>query len=121
KEIFGREIPIFGVAGDQHAAMVGQCCFEVGDIKSTYGTGCFALVNTGGSILNSNNRLLSTIAYGYKGKIHYALEGSIFVAGAAIQWLRDDLKLLDHAAESAAMAAGLKHNDGVYFVPAFTG
>ncbi len=121
KSFFGREIPILGVAGDQHAAMVGQCCFDVGDIKSTYGTGCFALVNTGEQVLKSRNRLLGTIAYQYRGKIHYALEGSIFVAGAAIQWLRDNLSLIDNAGESAGMSAALASNDGVYFVPAFTG
>lgn len=118
---FGRKIPILGVAGDQHAAMIGQCCFAAGDIKSTYGTGCFALVNTGDKVLNSQNRLLSTIAFQYKSKIHYALEGSIFIAGAAIQWLRDGLGLLENAQISAAMAEQLDSNEGVYLVPAFTG
>ena len=121
KQFFGREIPILGVAGDQHAAMVGQCCFDIGDIKSTYGTGCFALINTGDKVINSGNRLLSTIAYQYQGKVHYALEGSIFVAGAAIQWLRDELGLLKLAGESAGMSTALDNNGGVYFVPAFTG
>lgn len=121
KQFFGREIPILGVAGDQHAAMVGQCCFDTGDIKSTYGTGCFALINTGDKVMHSGNRLLSTIAYQYQGRICYALEGSIFVAGAAIQWLRDNLGLLELAGESAGMSAALQSNDGVYFVPAFTG
>lgn len=121
KQFFGREIPILGVAGDQHAAMVGQCCFDTGDIKSTYGTGCFALINTGDKVIHSGNRLLSTIAYQYRGKTCYAIEGSIFVAGAAIQWLRDELGLLKLAGESAGMSTALENNGGVYFVPAFTG
>lgn len=119
--LFGREIPILGVAGDQHAATIGQACFQKGDIKSTYGTGCFVVVNTGEEALQSQNRLLTTLAYQLDGKRTYALEGSIFVAGAAIQWLRDGLGLIKHAKESTALAESLKSNDGVYLVPAFTG
>lgn len=121
KSVFGREIPILGVAGDQHAATIGQACFQKGDIKSTYGTGCFAVVNTGEQALTSQNRLLTTLAYQLQGERTYALEGSIFIAGAAIQWLRDGLGLIKHASESSAMAQSLKSNDGVYLVPAFTG
>ncbi len=121
KSLFGREIPILGVAGDQHAACIGQACFTPGDIKSTYGTGCFAMVNTGKTMLASQNRLLSTLAYRLKGEACYALEGSIFIAGAAMQWLRDGLKILSNARESASLAASLESNDGVYLVPAFTG
>ena len=119
--LFGRAIPIFGVAGDQQAATIGQCCFDPGNIKSTYGTGCFVLVNTGGNVLISKNRLLSTIAYRINGKTAYALEGSIFMAGAAMQWLRDGLGLISSTGESEAMARGLPGNSGVYMVPAFTG
>lgn len=120
-KLFGRAIPILGVAGDQHAAGIGQACFQNGDIKSTYGTGCFVLVNTGSKPLTSKNRLLTTLAYQFEGQRTYALEGSIFVAGAAMQWLRDGLGLIKDAAESAAMAESLAGNDGVYLVPAFTG
>jgi glycerol kinase len=121
KSVAGLAIPICGVAGDQQAATIGQGCFEVGDIKSTYGTGCFALLNTGTEKLTSKNRLLSTIAYQLKGETTYALEGSIFVAGAAIQWLRDEMKLIKSAAETEGMAKGMKGNNGLYLVPAFTG
>ncbi len=118
--LFGGSIPILGVAGDQHAALVGQCCFEPGMIKSTYGTGCFALINTGGEPLASENRLLTTMGYRLNGKPTYALEGSIFIAGAAVQWLRDGLKLFKDAAETEALAAEGRA-DGPVFVPAFTG
>ncbi|PHR91580.1 MAG: glycerol kinase [Robiginitomaculum sp.] len=121
RAVLGVEIPVQGVAGDQQAAAIGQGCFEIGDIKSTYGTGCFALLNTGEEKIQSQNRLLATIAYGLDGKICYALEGSIFVAGAAIQWLRDEMGLIKSAAETEGMARGLSSNNGLYLVPAFTG
>jgi len=121
KSIFGRKIPIFGVAGDQQAATVGQACFETGDIKSTYGTGCFAMLNTGKEIVRSSNRLLSTVAYRLSGETTYALEGSIFMAGASVQWLRDEVQLIEHADETEALARSIASTDGVYLVPAFTG
>ncbi|UUX51628.1 glycerol kinase GlpK [Nisaea acidiphila] len=120
-EIFGAPIPISGVAGDQQAATVGQACFEAGMLKSTYGTGCFALLNTGTAPVRSTNRLLTTIAYKLNGKPAYALEGSIFVAGAAVQWLRDGLGMIGQAAESSALAAQADDAHRVYLVPAFTG
>ena len=120
-ELFGRPIPVTGMAGDQQAALVGQACFDEGMIKSTYGTGCFALMNTGSKAVVSKNRLLTTIGYRIDGVTTYALEGSIFVAGAAIKWLRDSLAIIDDAAETEAMAAGLDNNGGVYMVPAFAG
>ncbi|WP_420797970.1 glycerol kinase GlpK [Hyphococcus flavus] len=120
-EIFGRPLPICGVAGDQQAAAIGQACFAPGDIKSTYGTGCFVLVHTGHEIVESKNKLLSTIAYRLNGETSYALEGSIFIAGAAIQWLRDELGVIKSADETAALAESLETNEGVYLVPAFTG
>ncbi len=120
-ELFGRPIPVTGMAGDQQAALVGQACFDEGMIKSTYGTGCFALMNTGSKAVVSKNRLLTTIGYRIGGRTTYALEGSIFVAGAAIKWLRDGLAVIDDAAETEAMAAGLDDNGGVYMVPAFAG
>lgn len=120
-EIFGRPIPICGVAGDQQAAAFGQACFAPGDIKSTYGTGCFVLVNTGSTIVSSDNKLLSTIAYRLSGETTYALEGSIFIAGAAVQWLRDELGVIKSAEETAELADSLESNEGVYLVPAFTG
>ncbi|MFC3052607.1 glycerol kinase GlpK [Kordiimonas pumila] len=119
--ILNREIPIMGVAGDQQAAAFGQCCFDKGTIKSTYGTGCFAILNTGSEPLFSKNRLLTTTAFRLGGKPTYALEGSIFIAGAAVQWLRDGLKIVQSAAETEDLAASLKSNNGVYMVPAFTG
>ena len=119
--LFGRAVPILGVAGDQQAAAIGQACFEPGSIKSTYGTGCFVIVQTGEEIILSKNNLLSTIASRLNGKTHYAIEGSIFVAGAAIQWLRDALNIIDSAAESEALARSIPDNGGVYLVPAFTG
>jgi len=120
-ELFGRAVPILGVAGDQQAATIGQCCFNPGATKSTYGTGCFVLMNTGGNALISKNRLLSTIAYRVNGKTTYALEGSIFAAGAAVQWLRDGLGLISSAKESEELAQQLPGNNGVYMIPAFTG
>jgi len=121
KPLLGEAIPILGVAGDQQAAAIGQCCFEPGAIKSTYGTGCFVLMNTGEKAFVSKNRLLTTVAYRIAGKPTYAIEGSIFVAGAAIQWLRDGLGIIKSAAETTQMAKGLEDNRGVYFVPALTG
>ena len=119
--LFGKAIPLLGVAGDQQAATVGQACFARGDIKSTYGTGCFVLLNTGEEFLQSRNRLLSTIAYQLDGKATYALEGSIFVAGAGVQWLRDGLGVIKTASATEGLARGLASNNGVYVVPAFTG
>ena len=120
-ELFGAAIPIRGVAGDQQAAAVGQACFHPGDVKSTYGTGCFALVNTGATAPASKNRLLATSAYRAKGQTAYAIEGSIFIAGAVVQWLRDALGVIRSAAEIEALATTAKPADGLYFVPAFTG
>jgi glycerol kinase len=120
-DILGAPVPITGIAGDQQAATVGQACFAPGMIKSTYGTGCFAVLNTGATLVRSKHRLLSTVAYRLEGRPTFALEGSIFAAGATIQWLRDQLRLIDNAAHSAALAASVKHAGGVYLVPAFTG
>jgi glycerol kinase len=120
-DIFGAAIPILGVAGDQHAAMIGQACFEPGMMKSTYGTGCFALLNTGDDIVRSKNRLLTTIAYRLDGETTYALEGSIFIAGAAVQWLRDGLRLIKRASDSGDLADQADPTQEVYMVPAFTG
>ena len=120
-ELFGGPIAIRGIAGDQHAATIGQACFEPGMVKSTYGTGCFALLNTGETALHSKNRLLTTIAYQLDGKRTYALEGSIFIAGASVQWLRDSLKLIDHASEVDPLAAAADPDQQVYLVPAFVG
>jgi glycerol kinase len=120
-DLFGGAIPILGVAGDQQAAMIGQACFSPGDVKSTYGTGCFALVNTGGITVTSENRLLTTCAYRLSAKPIFAVEGSIFVAGAAVQWLRDRLGLVRNAAEIEELVLGANSAAGVYFVPAFTG
>lgn len=119
--LFGAALPILGVAGDQQAATLGQACFEPGMVKSTYGTGCFAVLNTGTERVVSRNRLLSTIAYRLAGQTHYALEGSIFVAGAAIQWLRDGLGVIEKAADADGMAQRADPNQAVYLVPAFTG
>jgi glycerol kinase len=120
-ELFGGAIAIHGIAGDQQAATVGQACFEPGMMKSTYGTGCFALLNTGETVIRSKNRLLTTIAYQLKGKRTYALEGSIFIAGAAVQWLRDGLKLIGSAAEIGPLAEAADPEQAVYLVPAFVG
>ncbi len=119
--LFGAEIPILGVAGDQHAATIGQACFEPGMVKSTYGTGCFAVLNTGRDIVRSKNRLLTTIAYRLDGETTYALEGSIFVAGAAVQWLRDGMKMIKAAPDTGTLADQADPTQDVYLVPAFTG
>ncbi|ESZ56738.1 glycerol kinase GlpK [Mesorhizobium sp. C120A] len=121
KSLFGAEIKILGVAGDQHAATIGQACFEPGMMKSTYGTGCFALLNTGADLVRSKNRLLTTIAYRLNGKTTYALEGSIFIAGAAVQWLRDGIKVIGKAEHSGVLAATADPTQNVYLVPAFVG
>nr|WP_263323513.1 glycerol kinase GlpK [Neobacillus sp. Marseille-Q6967] len=118
---FGKEVPIAGVAGDQQAALFGQACFEEGMAKNTYGTGCFMLMNTGEKAVPSEHGLLTTIAWGINGKVEYALEGSIFVAGSAIQWLRDGLRILKDAKDSEDYAAKVASTDGVYVVPAFVG
>lgn len=118
---FGEEVPIAGVAGDQQSALFGQACFETGMAKNTYGTGCFMLMNTGEKAVRSKNGLLTTIAWGIDGKVEYALEGSIFVAGSAIQWLRDGLRMLKSAPESENYAEKVASTDGVYVVPAFVG
>ena len=120
-DLFGREIPIRGVAGDQQAATVGQACFEPGMLKSTYGTGCFALLNTGDTPVQSKNRLLTTIAYQLNGTPTYALEGSIFIAGAVVQWLRDGLKIIREASETQGLAEQADPGQSVVLVPAFTG
>ena len=121
KEIFGVEIPISGDAGDQQAALFGQACYEPGMAKNTYGTGCFILMNTGGKIVSSKNGLLTTIAWGVNGKVEYALEGSIFIAGAVVQWLRDELKMINSTEEVEKYALKVKDTNGVYLVPAFVG
>lgn len=118
---FGAPIPIGGAAGDQQAALFGQTCFTPGEAKNTYGTGCFLLMNTGEKPVFSKNGLVTTIAWGLDGKVNYALEGSIFVAGAAIQWLRDELRIIDSAPDSEYMAGKVKDTNGCYVVPAFTG
>ncbi len=120
-ELLGGKVSIGGVAGDQQSALIGQCCFDVGEVKSTYGTGCFMMVNTGNEIIQSSNKLLSTIAYRLEGKTTYALEGSIFVAGSAIQWLRDGLNFFENAYESEDLALRAKDNSKIIVVPALTG
>ena len=120
-KFFGREIPIAGAAGDQQAALFGQACFEKGMAKNTYGTGCFMLMNTGEKAVRSEHGLLTTIAWGLNGKVEYALEGSIFVAGSAIQWLRDGMRMLKKAKDSESYASKVESTDGVYVVPAFVG
>lgn len=120
-DLLGRVIPIGGIAGDQHAAVIGQACFDPGMVKSTYGTGCFALMNIGPKFKKSKNKLLTTTAYRFNGETTYAIEGAIFVAGAAMQWLRDELEFFDDAAKSEALATSVDDNGSVYFVPAFTG
>lgn len=119
--LLSRVLPIGGIAGDQQSALIGQACFEKGMVKSTYGTGCFALMNIGEAYKRSHNRLLTTIAYQFDGKPSYAIEGAIFVAGAAVQWLRDDLEIIQDAADSEALALSVANTNEVYFVPAFTG
>jgi len=121
KDIFGVEIPIAGDAGDQQAALFGQACFQPGMLKNTYGTGCFLLMNTGEKAFESKSGLLTTIAWGINGKVYYALEGSIFITGAAVQWLRDGLKIISNAAETEELATKVPDNGGVFFVPAFVG
>lgn len=121
QNLLGVEVPVNALIGDQQAALVGQACFEPGMIKSTYGTGCFAILNTGSEVLRSENRLLATVAYRINGEVTYALEGSIFVAGAAIQWLRDGLKFIAHASETESLAHSVGYDNSVYLVPAFTG
>ena len=120
-QFFGGPIPVSGAAGDQQAALFGQTCFTPGEAKNTYGTGCFLLMNTGEKPVFSSNGLVTTIAWGLDGKVEYALEGSIFVAGAAVQWLRDELKFIDSAQDSEYMARKVKDTNGCYVVPAFTG
>ncbi len=119
--LLGRPVPITGIAGDQQAATIGQACFKPGMIKSTYGTGCFVLLNTGAEAVRSKNRLVTTVAYRLNGKPTFALEGSVFISGAAVQWLRDRLKVIPTAAHSKELAQGLADTGGVYLVPAFTG
>ena len=117
----GHRIPIAGVAGDQQSALFGQACFEKGDSKNTYGTGCFLLMNTGEEMVKSHNGLITTIAIGFEGKVEYALEGSIFMGGASVQWLRDELKLVGESKDTEYFARKVKDNGGVYVVPAFVG
>jgi len=119
--LFGASVPIAGIAGDQQAALVGQCCFEEGMTKSTYGTGCFVIMNTGASPVTSNNKMLTTVGYRLGGKVTYGLEGSIFIAGAAVQWIRDQMKFIADASETEAIAEATPDSRGVYLVPAFTG
>lgn len=121
KHFFGVEVPIAGIAGDQQAALFGQTCFEKGMVKNTYGTGCFMLMNTGEQPVPSNHGLLTTIAWGINGKVVYALEGSVFVAGSAIQWLRDGLRMIRNSTESEGYANNVQSSEGVYVVPAFVG
>ncbi|AQY51267.1 glycerol kinase [Listeria weihenstephanensis FSL R9-0317] len=118
---FGEEVPVAGIAGDQQAALFGQGCFEKGEAKNTYGTGCFLLMNTGDKAVKSETGLLTTLAWGIDGKVEYALEGSIFVAGSAIQWLRDGMRMLRHSGDSENYASRIESSDGVYVVPAFVG
>lgn len=120
-DFLGTSLPVLGIAGDQQAALIGQGCFEKGMTKSTYGTGCFVIMNTGKEAIASTSKLLTTVAYRLDGKVTYGLEGSIFIAGAAVQWLRDGLQLVAHASETEAIAASHKDAHGVYLVPAFTG
>ncbi|MCB1644001.1 MAG: glycerol kinase GlpK [Pseudomonadales bacterium] len=120
-ELLGAPVPVCGIAGDQQAALVGQCCFSDGMTKSTYGTGCFVITNTGSEAISSANKLLTTVGYRLSGKVTYGLEGSIFVAGAAVQWLRDGLRLISAAGETEAIARSQPDTGGVYLVPAFTG
>ena len=119
-DYFGGEVKIAGAAGDQQAALFGQTCFNAGEAKNTYGTGCFLLMNTGEKPVFSKNGLVTTIAWGIDGKVNYALEGSIFVAGAAIQWLRDEMRLIDSSIDSEYMASKVSDTNGCYVVPAFT-
>ena len=117
----GAKIPISGCAGDQQASMFGQACFDVGDVKNTYGTGCFVMMNTGEKPIYSNYGLLTTVAWGIDNKVEYALEGSIFIGGSIVQWIRDELKMIDTSEDSEYYSMKVKDNNGVYIVPAFTG
>ena len=119
-DLCGVQIPVAGIAGDQQAALFGQCCFEEGEAKNTYGTGCFLLMNTGSNAIKSEHGLITTIAASTD-KVQYALEGSVFIAGAEIQWLRDSMRMLRNAAQSEEYARTVESTDGVYIVPAFTG
>ena len=121
KEFFSRSIPVLGIAGDQHAALAGQSCFDPGMMKSTFGTGCFMMLNTGRKPVRSKNKLLTTVAYRLDGQISYGLEGSIFVAGAAVQWLRDKVHLISSAEKTETMARRASPDHGLYLIPAFTG
>lgn len=121
RTFFGEEVPISGVAGDQQASLFGQLCLETGMVNSTYGTGCFVLMNTGDKIIKSKNGMLSTIAWKINGEVTYALEGSVFVGGSTVQWLRDGLKIIQNASQSEKLATKISSNDGVYLVPAFVG
>ncbi|MDR1135249.1 MAG: glycerol kinase GlpK [Clostridiales Family XIII bacterium] len=120
-DVFGGSIPICGAAGDQQSALFGHACFADGEAKNTYGTGCFLLMNTGETPVDSTSGLLTTIAWGLGGRVNYALEGSVFVAGAAVQWLRDEMKLIENSADSEEIALSVKSTEGVYLVPAFVG
>src|SRR6056300_30554 len=120
-ELLGHSIPIAGIAGDQQAALFGQICIEPGDVKNTYGTGCFCIMNTGATPVQSKNKMLTTIGYQLNGEVHYALEGSVFVAGAAVQWLRDQLGIISSAPEIEALAQTVENNGGVTFIPALAG
>jgi glycerol kinase len=120
-EVIGASVPVCGIAGDQQASLFGQACFSEGDIKNTYGTGCFSLVNTGTQAVKSEHRLLTTVAWDIGNGLEYALEGSVFIAGAVIQWLRDQLGIIEHASESEKLARQVDDNGGVYLVPAFVG
>ncbi|MCB9963683.1 MAG: glycerol kinase GlpK [Rhodospirillales bacterium] len=120
-DLFGTALPVAGMAGDQQAALIGQGCFQRGMMKSTYGTGCFALMNIGPDFVQSRNRLLTTPAYRFGGEVTYAIEGSIFMAGAVLQWLRDELQMIQKASDSEALATSVPDNNGVYLIPAFTG
>ena len=121
KQWLGAEIPILGIAGDQQAALFGHACFNPGDVKNTYGTGCFLVMNVGEKPINSKHKLLTTVAWQIDGRVNYALEGSVFSAGSAVQWLRDSLGVIKNSAETEALALSLPDNEGVYFVPAFSG
>jgi glycerol kinase len=120
-DVLGQALPITGIAGDQQAALFGQCCFDAGELKSTYGTGCFALLNTGNKAVSSNSQLLTTVAYQLNGESTYALEGAIFTAGANIQWLRDGIRVIEHAKQTKALAETLSYDHGVFMVPGFAG
>ena len=121
RKIFKQPIDICGIAGDQQAALFGQLCVEEGDVKNTYGTGCFCIMNTGKTPVKSNNKMLTTIGYQINGEVSYALEGSVFIAGAAVQWLRDQLQIISSAPEVESLAKTVDNNGGVTFIPALAG